>query len=533
MYTTPVLKEIPRLLSWEDREPFSITYGCFDRTYWGWKFTDFPGARFQEGVYALAHLYTTPFENNVYYQQARVLEWARAGMRYWARLQYADGSFDEAYPFEHSLAAVAFTGFYVGEAFLKLENSLPAEDISVLRGVFARAGGWLCKNDEHHGLLSNHLAAAAAALEVMYRICGESRFQKRSQHFLQRIYDHQSPEGWYEEYGGADIGYQTHGTFYLARLWQMTQNTTLLSSLEKSLDFLQYFFHPNRTLGGEYGSRNTEFYFPAGFEILADTLPAAAKIAAFMRPAVADQQTAGLAAMDAYNFLPLMNNYLFAAQAEKPLLPSPMPCEQVGESYFADAGLFVKTTPAYYAVLGLSKGVLKVYQDGKLSVSDCGYWARAGSKTLTSQSFTRQWQREKTNFRLTLPFVQVNQRVQKTWQFILFRLFSLTFGRWPTAAYRVKNLLVFVLVRRRREFPLRLTRQIRFEEKQVVVEDSLELMKPVTHLYHESKFASIHMGSSRYFQPQELESVLPERVNLALNQEQKISFQHRYPQGGE
>ena len=37
-------------------------------------------------------------------------------MRFWCTIQHADGSFDEAYPFERSLAATAFTTFYVGEA---------------------------------------------------------------------------------------------------------------------------------------------------------------------------------------------------------------------------------------------------------------------------------------------------------------------------------------------------------------------------------------------------------------------------------
>ncbi|MBZ0307812.1 MAG: hypothetical protein K8I82_17220, partial [Anaerolineae bacterium] len=226
LYQTQALREISRLLSWQDREPFSITYGCFDRTFWAWKFTDFAGARFQEGVYPLAYLYNTAFEGNPYHQHERLLEWARAGLRFWSGLQYADGSFDEAYPFEHSLAATAFTGFYVGEAFLLLKDALPASEIGALRTVFARAVGWLCRNDEHHGILSNHLAVAAAALEIAYRICGEDRFQQRSRYFLQRIYDHQSAEGWYEEYGGADIGYQTHGTFYLARIWQLTQDKT-------------------------------------------------------------------------------------------------------------------------------------------------------------------------------------------------------------------------------------------------------------------------------------------------------------------
>ena len=85
---------------------------------------------------------------------------------YSGTLQRGDGSFDEAYPFEHSLAATAFTGFYVGEAFQLIGHELAATEPTpvLLLGTFARAGEWLCRNDDKHGVLSNHLAAAAAAL---------------------------------------------------------------------------------------------------------------------------------------------------------------------------------------------------------------------------------------------------------------------------------------------------------------------------------------------------------------------------------
>ena len=115
-YFPQALKQIPRLLSSGDREPFSLTYGCFDRSFWAWKFTDFAGARFQEAAYTLAHLYSSESDNPLR-AQPKALEWTRASMAFWRTLQHRDGSFDEAYPFEHSLAATAFTGFYVGEAF--------------------------------------------------------------------------------------------------------------------------------------------------------------------------------------------------------------------------------------------------------------------------------------------------------------------------------------------------------------------------------------------------------------------------------
>ena len=532
-YLLAVQDRLSQLLSMQDREAPSLTYGCFDRTYWSWKFTDFPGARFQEGVYGLAHLWTTPFEGNELAGKARVFEWLRAGMRFWQRLQHHDGSFDEAYPFEHSLAATAFTSYYAGEAFLRVSEMLPTSEQALLRQTFARAGEWLCRNDERHGILSNHLAAAAAALYVIFRITGDERFEQRCWYFVQRIYDHQSIEGWFEEYGGADPGYQSHCTFYLARLWQYTKDENLLASLQRSVFFLKHFIHPNGTLGGEYGSRNTEFYFPAGFEILATLLPDAAQIAGFMRPSVAAQRVAGLAAMDPYNFFPLMNNYLFAAANAVELSPEPLPCEQEGEWNFPRAGLLVKSTPAYYSVLGMSKGgVLKIYERAtrRLAVSDCGYWARLNDgKVISNQSLNRdiEWSTDGDDICGQVDFVQLNQRVLSPWLFMGFRLFSLTFGRVQAAAYWLKDQLVRLLVRRRRRAPLRLRRCVRFGSDYINIHDEIELHGDlrVQMLQRDGKFATIHMGSSRYFQPQELEADFEDVSGLAekLMQDRRLS----------
>lgn len=515
IYLDPVTRQVPRMLSLEDRESFSLTYGCFDRTYWCWKFTDFPGARFQEGVYALAHLFSHSFSGNRWASDERLLEWARAGMAFWFSIQYRDGSFDEAYPFEHSLAATAFTSFYLGEAALLLGDRLPSNDRARSRATFARAGEWLCRNDERHGVLSNHLAAAAAGLHAIYRMTGEERFETRSRYFLQRIYDHQSDEGWYEEYGGADPGYQTHATFYLARIWQLNHDPVLLESLRRSVVFLSHFIHPNGTLGGEYASRNTEFYYPAGLEIMAPHLAEADAIARFMRPSVARQTVAGVSTMDAYNFWPLLNNYLFASiQAPPPnAAAEPLPCQREMEIYFAGAGLWVKSAPSYYAVCGLSKGgVLKVYDRAstKLVASDCGYFAQThGKKTVSSQGFSRQgdWEARDGEIIVRTGFTQINQRVQTPWLFLGFRVFSLTLGRFQSAAYWLKNILVRVLIYRRSPSPLRLTRNVRFEKDRISVSDRIETSKtlPLLRLASEPKSSTIHMGSSRYFQPQELD----------------------------
>ena len=107
-YRAAILGEAPRMLGLMDREPGSLTRGCCDRTWWAWKFTDFPGARYQEAVCALAFLYASPFAGNHYYRNANLLDWLGAALEFWSSRQHGDGSFDEAYPYERSLAATAF-----------------------------------------------------------------------------------------------------------------------------------------------------------------------------------------------------------------------------------------------------------------------------------------------------------------------------------------------------------------------------------------------------------------------------------------
>jgi hypothetical protein len=524
VYWHAARSEIARLLSWQDRESFSPTYGCFDRTYWCWKFTDFPGARFQEGVFSLAHLFGAPWSDNALYREPRVLSWIQAGVSFWQRAQRPDGSFDEAYPFEHSLAATAFTGFYVGEAVLRTREVAPGLDGA--RGAFARAGEWLCRNDERHGVLSNHLAAAAVALHVIFRITGEDRFERRCWQFVTRIYDHQSSEGWYEEYGGADPGYQTQCTFYLARLWQYTGDVALRESLARSLSFLKHCVHPNGTLGGEYGSRNTEFFFPAGCEMLAGAVPEAALIARFMRAWVPAGRMVGPWAMDPQNALPMLNNYLLAADQAIPLEGAAgvaLPCETPGEWWFPDAGLLFKSTPSFYAVVGLVKGgVLKIYDKahGTLAVSDCGYMARLGSGMVAStQSLhrRRQWTRVVGECTIEADFVRVRQRRPTPWLFMALRGFAMTVARSQRVAYWLKNRMVRALTRPGPPVPLRLTRQIRLGTDTVTVTDEIASRTGlhVVECRRQQKFATVHMGSSRYFQWQELDAPPAEAANWA------------------
>ena len=50
VYLKEILVAVPRILSHLDRDPFSPTYGCFDREYWAWATKEFPNIDLQRAV---------------------------------------------------------------------------------------------------------------------------------------------------------------------------------------------------------------------------------------------------------------------------------------------------------------------------------------------------------------------------------------------------------------------------------------------------------------------------------------------------
>jgi hypothetical protein len=512
-----ILSEAPRVFGLMDREAMSPTAGCCDRTYWAWKFVDFPGARFQEALCVLSFLYATKLDHSPFYANERLLEWIGYGLRFWTAIQYRDGSFDEAYPFERSLAATAFTTFYVGETLGFVEGSLAKNTRDRVWGTMARAGGWLIRNDETHGFLSNHLAAAAAALWHVYQVTGDAKFEQRSKYFLQKILERQSPEGWYDEYGGADPGYQTHGSFYLVRYWQLAGDKELAESLRRSMSFLAHFIHPDGSLGGEYASRNTQTYYPAAFEMFSSQDSAASWIAETMRPSISNGAAAGLGSVDAYNYFPFLNNFAFAYLActqhgRTTLLPEE-PSSGTGLVWFSQAGLARVRQDRYDAYIGTAKGgVIKVFDRflRKLVYSDCGYVGRLnGGKLFSSQHQDRDWTVEVRPERIVIEgtFCETSRPKLSPLTFIAFRLFTVTLGRWPGLARWVKEILVKVLIYRKRTLNIRFKRTIDFQDMGVTVRDHFSGPdgKRVDELHWGDVFTVIHMGSSRYFIRNELD----------------------------
>src|SRR3954451_16707197 len=131
---------MPRLLSLQDRNPFSPTYGSFHRLYWLDKSLDFPDAMAQFAVQALALVYANDFPGNPYYHQPKIRDWIVAGLDYWARIQHTDGSFDEYYPYERGwVGPTGFSLYAAIEAYRVVRDEVPPEIADRVRRAIRHA----------------------------------------------------------------------------------------------------------------------------------------------------------------------------------------------------------------------------------------------------------------------------------------------------------------------------------------------------------------------------------------------------------
>ncbi|MEZ5933675.1 MAG: hypothetical protein R3F54_17330 [Alphaproteobacteria bacterium] len=462
---------LPRLLGAFDVNPASSSLGCGDRFHWAWKLIDFPNATFQGAVHGLAILAAGDMLP-AGIDQAAIVERCSHMIDGLARMTRADGSLEEAFPHEASFCVTSLVAHDVLAALDRLEAYLPDAERARWLAAAAPLIAHTIRSDETHGLISNHLATAAAAL---FRWCALARgsveaertaspaaAEDKGQRLVERILAHQSPEGWFSEYGGADPGYQTLCTDYLAWLHRTRPDLELRAPLQRSLRFLSHFAHPDRSFAGVYGHRNTRVYQPGGIAELAGEFPEAAALTRFMLTGIAERTCVGLSAIDAPNLVPMFNSYCKAAAAMRDLNPAlgsapPLPCQRAGafQERFDHAGLIVDKRATGYTVINWKKGgtVASYRLDGRAAHIDAGVLARtAKGRLVSTQGPGGVLEAAVDGDRVVVraPFTEVLDRRPGPFDFLLLRAACLTVMRFaPTRAW-IKRALVRLLMTKAR-----------------------------------------------------------------------------------
>jgi hypothetical protein len=505
-----ILQACRRLLSEGNRDPYSATYGCFDRRFWGWKTVDFPEATLQRNAYPLAWLSRHP---DLHFEaETEILtDAAHAALRFSASIQHKDGSFDQAFPHEHSFGATAFLLHSLLEAFRIVRESSSAEFLSTIETCLKRAADFLCRHDEQHGRISNHLAGAALSLRTAGDYFSEPRYKKRSDEIIEQVLASQSTEGWFPEYEGSDPGYQTLCLYYLSKIYIFRPDHQLKTALARAVEFLSWFAHPDGTFGGEYGSRRTAIFYPGGLAILSQKIPAAGTLVRFMVDSIAAGHTVTLNDIDTANVAPVLENYIAVLDAGEVNKTDegkiPLPCQgTTAKRDFVEAGIYMRKTDRYYAIFGASNGgVLKVFdcQKEKAIWNDSGYvgqTSRGDYITTQVTDLDRSCKLTESDICVETAFCLLPRSSPTPAAFVLLRLMNLTLMRSIRLGNCIKKLLVKLLIAAKRKSSLNLSRTVQFGVETITIKDKIHGRLPMRWIEFGRPFVAIHMASARYFE---------------------------------
>lgn len=499
MYEEFILKSIPKILSQIDRDKHSRTYGCCDRNFWHLKTRDFASAILQQSGFTLALLYLNDFEGNIYYKNEYIREWAIATVYFWEKIQLKDGSFNEYYPHEHGFPPTAFSLYSSCEIYKRLNM----EDENILNAV-RKTSKYLIKHIEPKAY--NQEIASITALYSAYTLLNEQWILDGMKRKLDRMLALQSKEGWFSEYEGADIGYLSVSLDMLSEYFWMSKDEKVLEPLNQVMNFIQYFIHPDGSIGGEYASRNTTYFLPNGVETLLQT---GNKAAGAVKKAILKNSDKPNYFMDSvddrYCSHYLLHSFLRALEKEKEnFIPSEgkLPCEKsIGNKFFSESGLYIYGNDDIYAIVGGKKGgVIKLYKGDKPIYVDCGYRVNYGKGRVAATNWQDDsWKlnAEKNEIRIKGRLSLVSLKVPSPILHMGLRVVSFMVGSRIISFLKRKMILVD------KHADIEFSRKIIFHDDGLDVED--EIKSPVAiDLEAADNFSLRHVASGKFYSNSDL-----------------------------
>jgi len=514
-YLTHIHNVIPQLLAMFDMDVSSPTYGQGDRFRSAWKLIDFGNGTFQGAANGLARLLV----NNQlpeYLCEESVLKRIDAMFYGAGMLRRANGSMEEAFPYESSFCVTSLVAYDLLTTIellnIKLSSAKQKSYLTIVEPMIR----FLHQVDETHAFISNHLATAAVALFKWSSLTGDNG-AKRGALFLNRILQEQSNEGWFREYDGADPGYQTLCTYYLADLHRLHPEIGLLGPLRKSIQFLWYFAHPDGSFGGYYGSRNTRLYYPAGIELLGKDIPEAAALADFMRESIVQNACVTLGCMDPPNLIPMFNSYCWTTTILKNSLEDNLHQKTEGhtlpslshdswQKYFKEAGLIVDKRKDSYTIISAHKGgVVYSYQGAHCKIDTGVVIKDTKGRLYSSQGYNQDNQvaLDDDKISITAKFSCMKKQLPSPLQFILLRILNITVMRSSNMGNWIKKQLVRYLITGKNFAPLSNQRTINLDNTLEISDEFKGNISEFQKVSISTPFSAIHMASQGYWQRQD------------------------------
>ncbi len=540
-YALRSVSQIPRLLSMQDRNPFSPTYGCFKRTYWLDKVDDFPDALPQFSVLSLALVYSYDMPGNIYKGHPKVREWIVAGMKYWTTIQHRDGSFDEFYPNEHGWTGpTGFLLYAMLKSYMLLEEKgqFPHEFREQFFKTCRKAADYIIAWDEH-GVLANHHAMGVLPVYYAYHVLKDPKLLEGYEKKLNEFLAFHTSEGWSLEYDGADIGYLSATVSFLGKVYKLNHDERLKKVMTESVEFLSQFVYPNGFYAGSMGSRNTLHFYSHGCELLAPQMPLAGRVADAMLESLRDGKIVPAEIMTdryaMYRTAEHLESYVDYGERKG---TEHLPCERLPFRAVYPQGRFYvqKTEHAYLLGNAAKGGVIKLFNtDTKQQLlSDCGLIGKTTKgKVLSSQWIDANYSfvPKENGFSVAgkLHRVAAN-KIFTPVKFIIFRVFMLLFGWHTGMAYRIKGMIRRLLMLKGGDSKVIFYRDVTWHGHDLHIADTIKIMDKTKFesLQIGDEFSTRYVPQSRYFQSQELDAkgmlLTPEQLDI-LNSTRKIRLE--------
>jgi hypothetical protein len=515
-YLEYVKLSIPRLLTLQDRNEFSLTYGCFDRSFWHFKtVTDFPNATCQQAVLALALLYKNDFTGNLYFGNKKILDYVIAGIKYWIKLQHKDGSVDEFFPNEHSFVATAFTTYGMAETYTVVQSDVDSSDTKDIIAAILKAGDWILRNNNLY--VANQMLGASLSLLKVFRLSGDKRYLLGSEQKMDIALKLQNKEGWFYEYGGPDIGYLSLSIDFLAKYYQESRQERVLKTGMDAIRFLQYFIHPDGSAGGEYGSRNTQFILPHGLEIFSEYCDEANFILQFLYKGLKSKNSlAPLFIEDRYFSFFYLPNYVQSLYHYKPKREVKLSQKMV--CIFPEAKLIRFQRAPYKIIIGVSKnGVVKIFEGEKLIFSDVGFFCEISNKKIATSQFLNLSTKLATssistnNGEITISikgnFVEVYNKLPMTKYLMPFRAINYIFLRSKNLRKFFNQFLKKKLVMGKKPVPISFKKKILLRPNEIIIEDKITSSVKLKRLIIERSGTAMYNATSTCYLHHEIEKL--------------------------
>lgn len=508
---------LPRILSQVCRDPSHPAYGCFDRNWWHYKIRDFPSIILQQGGYAL---WQAGEVDSPELPRQALRDLGAASCIFWSKRARLHGAFEEYYPWEQGYPPLAFSTLAVA----KLVREGAVAQTKVEQGLRLAAVQLLTRFESQ---AANQQVAGLAALAVLRSIQPDFVPADAYGNILARTLSLQTTEGWFEEYGGPDIGYLSVTIDCLWDIMDVQPDEQVRASIIHASRFISQISAEGRIHVGLHNARNTDYLVPYGLIRAARELPAAwpegAPTVEALFAGAADSGHFLHATDDRYlchyigPSILRARDYLQSSKIQNPTssnIQHPKSKIQNPTSSFIQhptsnirnplSSHFISPATAdrpFGIIITPKKGGIISLQSGHESASDYGWIIDNGKE----QHITHWWSDEWTWKQEAPDFITIDghfylhrETESSPLKHMVLRAMSLLLGR--TIIGRLKSRLIF----RRPRSPYHFKRIIKITDQAVVISDTIIGLSDLSQLQRASRPSKRHVASADSFHREDL-----------------------------